>query len=89
MSMNKSDTTLTIKTPKKLRNEAKKVAKEMGIPLGTVMNTMLQDFVNRKEITLSAKRPKKEVKQAIDDLRAGKGEVYSSVDELFAAIDTE
>lgn len=87
--MNKSDTTLTIKTPKKLRNEAKKVAKEMGIPLGTVVNTLLTNFVTEKEITLSVKRPKREVKQAIEDLRAGKGDVYSSVDELFAAIDTE
>lgn len=87
--MNKTDTTLTIKTPKKLRNEAKKVAKEMGLPIGTVINALLRDFVARKEITVSLKRPKPGVKQAMDDLRAGKGEVYSSVDELFASIDTE
>lgn len=81
--MNAIHTTLTIKTPKKLRNEAKKVAKEMGLPLGTVVNALLRNFVTEKEITLSLKEPQPSVKKSIDDLRAGKGEVFTdTTDEL-------
>ena len=85
--MNTDNTTLTIKTPKKLRDEAKQVAKEMGLPLGTVMNALLRTFVLEKEITISLKEPQPEVLKSIEELRAGKGEVYASVDDLFAAID--
>jgi len=41
------DTTLTIKTPKKLRDEAKKTAGKLGIPLTTVINAMLAQFVRK------------------------------------------
>lgn len=81
--MNNTNTTLTIKTPKKLRNEAKKTAKELGLPLGTVVNAMLRQFVLEKEITLSVKKPQDDLKQAMKDLRAGKGEQFSGTTEEF------
>ena len=85
--MNTDNTTLTIKTPKKLRDEAKQVAKEMGLPLGTVMNALLRRFVVEKEITVSVKDPQRSVQKSIDELRAGKGAVFTGstdalVDEL-------
>jgi addiction module RelB/DinJ family antitoxin len=47
-------TILNIKTDKKLKAEAKKVSEELGIPLSTVINAFLKQFVRDKEITLSA-----------------------------------
>jgi antitoxin component of RelBE/YafQ-DinJ toxin-antitoxin module len=38
-------TTLTIKTDKKLRDDAKRVATKLGIPLTTVVNAKLREFV--------------------------------------------
>lgn len=51
------NTTLTIKTPKKLRDEAKKTAGEMGIPLTIVMNTMLRQFVQDRRLVIEAECP--------------------------------
>lgn len=81
--MNTDNTTLTIKTPKKLRDEAKQVAKEMGLPLGTVMNALLRKFVVEKEITVSLKAPQAGVSKSIDELRAGKGEVFTGSTDVF------
>ncbi len=47
-------TILNIKTDKKLKADAQKVASELGVPLSTVMNAFLKQFVRDKEITLSA-----------------------------------
>lgn len=47
-------TILNVKTDKKLKLEAKKVADELGVPLSTVINAFLKQFVRDKEITLSA-----------------------------------
>lgn len=47
-------TILNVKTDKKLKAEAKKVAEELGVPLSTVINAFLKQFVRDKEITLSA-----------------------------------
>ena len=41
-------TTLTIKTDKKLRDEAKRTAHELGIPLTTVVNAYLREFVRER-----------------------------------------
>lgn len=47
-------TILNIKTDKKLKAEAQKVAGELGVPLSTVLNAFLKQFVRDKEITFSA-----------------------------------
>lgn len=55
------NTTLTIKTEKRLRVDAKRTAEELGVPLTTVINAFLRQFVREREITLSAEpRPTKE-----------------------------
>lgn len=53
-------TTITIKTDKKLRDAAKRTATKLGIPLTTVMNAQLAQFVSegRFEVSL-APRPEK------------------------------
>ena len=47
-------TILNVKTDKKLKAEAQKVSAELGVPLSTVINAFLKQFVRDKEITLSA-----------------------------------
>ncbi|MEK7135865.1 MAG: hypothetical protein AAB831_01750 [Patescibacteria group bacterium] len=53
-------TTITIKTDKKLRDAAKRTADKLGIPLTTVMNAQLAQFVSegRFEVSL-VPRPEK------------------------------
>ena len=47
-------TILNVKTDKKLKADAQKVAAELGVPLSTVVNAFLKQFVRDKEITFSA-----------------------------------
>jgi addiction module RelB/DinJ family antitoxin len=47
------DTTMVIKTSKKLRNDAKRLAGELGVPLTTVVNALLKQFVRERQITVS------------------------------------
>lgn len=53
-------TTITIKTDKKLRDAAKRTALKLGIPLTTVMNAQLAQFVSegRFEVSLVPRREK-------------------------------
>ncbi|MDP2630999.1 MAG: hypothetical protein Q8P56_06380 [Candidatus Uhrbacteria bacterium] len=72
------NTTLTIKTPKKLRDEAKKTAGEIGVPLTTVVNAMLRQFVLERRLVLEAEcpfpshTPNAETRRAIKEIREGK-----------------
>ncbi|HEY4489297.1 MAG TPA: hypothetical protein VJA87_02335 [Candidatus Paceibacterota bacterium] len=53
-------TTLTIKTEKKLRDDAKRIAKRLGIPLTTIVNAKLREFVRDGyfEVSLTPKPEK-------------------------------
>ena len=65
-------TILNVKTDKKLKAEAKKVAEELGVPLSTVINAFLKKFVREKEITLSANplRPTPYLEQILKEAQA-------------------
>ena len=39
---------INIKTDVEIKSQAKKVAKELGIPLGTVLNAYLREFIQTK-----------------------------------------
>lgn len=47
------NTTITIKTSKALRDQAKLVADTLGIPLTTVINAYLAQFVREKRFSIS------------------------------------
>ena len=51
-------TTLNIKTEKKLKKEAQLVSKKIGVPLSTVVNSFLKQFVRDQEVIFSAKEYK-------------------------------
>lgn len=86
------NTTLTIKTPKKLRDDAKKTAKEIGVPLTTVVNSMLKQFVRDQRLVLEAQcqfpshTPNAETRKAIQELHRGGGTTARTTDEMFEQI---
>ena len=70
-------TVINIKTDTKVKKEAQKVAKELGLPLSVVINSYLRQFIRTKEIHLSAEgKLKPEAKRRLDrlarDAREGK-----------------
>lgn len=81
-------TILNIKTDKKLKAEAKKVAEELGVPLSTVINAFLKKFVREKEITLSANplRPTPYLEQILEEAQteyeSGNATTFASGDDM-------
>lgn len=90
------NTTLTVKMDKKLRDEAKKTAKEMGIPLTTAVNVMMKRFVRDRVIMLEADCPfpshtpnaetRKAMREAMDPKNRAKMKRYANTDEMFDEI---
>jgi|SRR3989344_1050516 len=89
------NTTVTFKTQKKLRDDAKKTVKALGIPLSTYLNSMLMQLVREQSLMLSTypiPRPEKmaEWNKIGDDMDAHP-EKYKSydVEEFLALMDKE
>lgn len=86
-------TTILFKTDKKLKAAAQKAAKQMGIPFSAVMNRLMREFVEKKEITFSAKEYnptpylKRILKQGEKNLKEGKVTYYNSLEEMRAALE--
>lgn len=90
------DTTLTIKTDKKLRNDAKKVADELGVPLTTAVNAMLKQFVRDRRLVLEGEcpfpshTPNAETMKALREARSlskrTRGKSYATAEEMFEDI---
>ncbi len=91
--MNEANTTLTIKTPKKLRDEAKKVADALGVPLTTAINAMLRQFVRDRRLVLveecsyTSHTPNLEtratLREASDSQKRAKIKGYTTAQEMF------
>lgn len=83
-------TILNVKTDKKLKEEAKKVSAELGVPLSTVVNAFLKQFVRDKEITFSANqyRPtpylEKILIEAKRELEAGEGVAFDTASSFIS-----
>lgn len=70
-------TMLSVKTDAKLKKKAQRVARDLGLPLGTIINRYLKDFVAYQRIVFE--RPEipnaetaKILRQAERDIKAGK-----------------
>ena len=46
-------TVINIKTDKEVKERAKKLAAEIGVPLSTVINAYLKEFIRNREIRFS------------------------------------
>ena len=78
---------------KKLRNEAKETARELGVPLTTAVNAMVKQFVRDRRLVLEdcpfpSHTPNAETRRAIRELRNPKvpGKSYATTDEMFEDI---
>jgi addiction module RelB/DinJ family antitoxin len=72
-------TLMSLKTDKRIKEKAQKIAKSMGFSLGTLLNAFLRQFIREKEISFSAVRREKlrpEIERILEeagqDLRWGK-----------------
>ena len=67
---------MLIKTDKALKMKAQKLAKDMGLPLGTLVNNYLKTFITLRQATFTAPMPNKKTRAIIDaarrDIKAGK-----------------
>lgn len=70
-------TLLNVKTDKNIKEEAQKVAKELGLPLGTIINAYLRELIREKKVLFSSppipnKKTQKLLKKIDADIRFGK-----------------
>ena len=84
-------TILNIKIDKEMKDEAKKIADAMGIPLGTITNILLRQFIRDKEINVSlAYKPSTRlvdsIKEADMEYKKGDMKKHKSASELFKAL---
>ena len=81
-------TMLSVKTDAKLKKKAQQVARDLGLPLGTVVNRYLQKFVEEQSISFD--RPeipnaetRKAIKEAMRDVKTGKNMIaFKSAKEM-------
>lgn len=86
-------TLLTIKTDKVIKEMAQSVAEEIGVPLSTVMNAFLKQFVRDKEVSFSASyNPSPYLREmiAISEKEFAEGKFTSSngVDQLMKNLES-
>ncbi|MFZ3054891.1 MAG: type II toxin-antitoxin system RelB/DinJ family antitoxin [Minisyncoccales bacterium] len=69
-------TVINFKTDKTVKEEAQRIAGEMGLNLSDVMNVCLRDFVKRRELNISLEIPTdktlKRIKAAMREVKDGK-----------------
>ena len=88
-------TVINIKTDKNLKKDAQRLAKNFGLPLSTVVNTYLREFVREKRIVFSEPptpniKTRKILDRAIADIKAGKNLVgpFESAGEMDKLLDS-
>lgn len=89
-------TVIHIKTDKAVKEGAQKIAKEIGVPLSTVVNAQLKQFIRDKSVYLSTiprMTPylEKRIAQAEKDFKAGKNisPAFSSADEAIRYLERQ
>lgn len=81
-------TVINVKVDKEVKRKAKFLAKELGLPLSTIINANLKEFVRSGEVSFSLEPKLKpavweRIREASADYRAGKNisPTFSSVKE--------
>ncbi len=87
------DTTMLIKTNKVLKQKAQKLAKEMGLPLGTLVNNYLKNFIIDRRAVFNAPIPNKKTAATIDvarkEFKEGKSYgPFSSASEMIKSLNS-
>jgi antitoxin component of RelBE/YafQ-DinJ toxin-antitoxin module len=84
-------TTVIFKTNKKRKELAQKLAKTMGIPFSAVMNRLMDEFIEKKQIVFSAQsyEPTPYLRRILDrsekDLKESKQ--FDTIDALMADLE--
>ncbi len=70
MTTTNTKTLITVKTDKTLKQAAQDLAAEIGVPLGTLINSFLKQFVRNKEVNFSVSyRPTARLIKSIEEGR--------------------
>ena len=84
-------TVLNVKTDIEVKKAAQKLAKEMGVPLSTIVNAQLKQLISERQISLRAPlipnaRTRRIIDKARADFRKGKNisPIFSSGTEMDA-----
>ncbi len=88
-------TMINIKADKEVKESAQRIAKELGLPLSSVMNAYLKEFIRDRSVRFSIEpqlRPEveKELNQALLDYKSGNNlsSSFSSAKEANEYLDT-
>jgi addiction module RelB/DinJ family antitoxin len=86
-------TLLTIKTDKVVKKNAQDVAEEIGVPLSTVINAFLKQFVRDREVNFSASyNPSAYLRKVIYDTEQdyihGKTKTYKGAKALMKSLNS-
>ncbi len=92
MKNKRMQTLFTMKTDKVLKESAQEVAEEIGVPLSTVVNSFLKQFVRDREVSFSASyKPSAYLRKAIEEgekeLSEGKIKFYKSKEEFIKSLE--
>lgn len=91
-----STTVMSLKTDKNVKENAQKLAKKMGFPLGTLINAFLRQFIRDKAVHFSmepmipmSKALEKELGEIEKDIKTGKNMSpgFSNADEMIDYLD--
>lgn len=87
MTTANTKTLITVKTDKSLKQAAQEIASEIGMPLGTLINSFLKQFVRTKEVNFSVSyKPSpylaRVIAEADKEYKEGKLPIAHSVEEL-------
>ncbi|MCA9363082.1 hypothetical protein KC851_02070 [Candidatus Kaiserbacteria bacterium] len=88
-------TVLNVKTDVEVKEQAQALAKYLGVPLSTVVNSYLKEFVRSGEFTLS-REPKlkpevaKRIEKAIKETERGEGlsPTFDNVEDFMAYLNS-
>ena len=68
-------TVLNVKIDRNLKEGAQDVAREIGLPLGTIINAYLRDFVREKRVIFSVPpAPNRKLQALLRQVRSGAGQ---------------
>lgn len=83
--------TVTAKIDPKIKASAERLAESLGISLSFVINQALLRFTQEEKVVVESYVPNKEtikaIREAEEDLKAGKLKTYSTTEELFKALE--
>ena len=84
-------TVLNVKTDVEVKKQAQELAKYLGVPLSTVVNAYLKEFIHSGEFTLRREpqlRPEvaKRIEKAVEESKEGKNlsPAFSNVEDAMA-----